>query len=314
MSMEQENRPAQPQNVVGSAELLVEAVQAFKSGGHQTLGLSVFGIFLPLLLNGWLAAPAAGRASSAIWKIAQDARLGGGITPATLPALMSEVTDFMIVFVCLGLLATLVFSVSYACLVYLSLHHMRPWAFPRLTMRELAGDMTRLVLRRGILLAALVLSMIFATQSFVMTSLFLAAMSLMAPVLMIAEHKSAVRSLLNSLTLRYARRIPMGGLSAFLALVTVGGLFFAAQFGLGWLAEEGLYWIGAHMPPVLSVKIPAIPFTWGFALVDGLHALALTMLVILLPGTTAALYMRVHFRTTGRGQGPDSARDLSIRA
>lgn len=281
-------------------------MQAFKSGGPQTLGLSTVGIFLPLFLSGWLVAPAAGKSAENIWKIAADAQAGGGITGNTLPAMMAEVSGFMGLFFFSGLACWLVFAVSYACLIYLSLHQLRPWAFPRLTMRELVGDMTRVVLRKGILLAALVISMTFATQSFALTSLFLGAMSLMAPVLMIAEHKSALRSLMHSITLRYARQVPMGGWSAFLSLVTIGGLFFSFLFGLEWLAESALYWLGAHMPAVASAKFPGMPFTVGYALVDVLHVLAMSVLIVLLPGSTAALYMQVHFRT--------SRRDLSIRA
>ncbi len=306
MSTEPENRPSQPQKLVGSAELLVQAVQAFKSGGPQTLALSAFGIFLPVFITGWLMAPLAGKAAENLWNIAQQAQSGAGIARATLPAMMSEVSGFMGVFFLAALSGWLVFAVSYACLVYLNLHQLRPWAFPRLTTRELVGDMTRLVLRKGILLTALVMSVMFATQTFALTSLVVGALSLMAPVLMIAENKSALRSLMHSLTLRYARQVPMGGWSAFLSLVTIGGLFFSFQFGLEWLADAGLYWLGSRMPAGLSAKLPGMPFTWGYALVDALHATAVSALVVLLPGSTAALYMQVHFRT--------SKRDLSSRA
>ncbi|NDE14114.1 hypothetical protein EBZ80_04205 [bacterium] len=306
MSTEPENRPSQPQKLVGSAELLVQAVQAFKSGGPQTLALSAFGIFMPVLLSGWLVAPLAEKSAANLWKIAREAQSGGGINGSTLPAMMSEVSGFMGFFFLAGFVGWLVFAVAYACLVYLSLHHLRPWAFPRLTTRELVGDMARVVLRKGILLTVIVISMIFATQTFALTSLVLGALSLMAPVLMIAEHKSALRSLSQSLTLRYARQVPMGGWSAFLSLVTIGGLFFSSQFGLEWLAESALYWLGARMPVGLSTKIPGMPFTLGYALVDALHAIVMSVLVVLLPGSTAALYMQVHFRT--------SRRDLSIRA
>jgi hypothetical protein len=286
---ELDQKTAQPPKLVGLSELLVQAVQAFKSGGRQTLALAAFGIFLPQMISTWILAVPSERTASGLWKIALATKSSTGITPGTLPAMMDEVSRFFGPF-----------------LVYLSLHHFRPWAFPRLTAKELTGDMARLVLRRGILLGGLILSMGFATQAFALTSLFLAALSLMAPVLMIAEHKSALRSLTQSITLRYSRQTPMGGWSAFLSLVTLGGLFFSLQFGLEWLAGSILNWLGTHMPPGISAPVPGLPFTYGYAAVDALQALASTVLIVVLPGATAALYMQVHFR--------NSKRDLSIRA
>jgi len=303
---ELDQKTARPAKLVGLSELLVQAVQAFKSGGRQTLALAAFGIFLPQLMSTWILAVPSGRTASGLWKIALATKSDSGITPGTLPAMMEEVSRFFGPFLVTGVVCWFVFGVSYASLVYLSLHHFRPWAFPRLTAKELTGDMARLVLRRGILLGGLILSMGFATQAFALTSLFLAALSLMAPVLMIAEHKSALRSLTQSITLRYSRQTPMGGWSAFLSLVTLGGLFFSLQFGLDWFAGLTLNWLGTHMPPGISAQVPGLPFTWGYAAIDALEALASTALIVVLPGATVALYMQVHFR--------NSKRDLSIRA
>ena len=298
--------PPQPPRLVGVSDLLVQAAQAFKSGGRQSVALAFFGIFLPQILASWiLAAPAAGTAEG-LWKIARSAKSSAGITVQTLPAMLEEVSRFFGPLLFTGTLCWFIFGVAYASLVYLSLHHMRPWAFPRVTPKDLAADMAKLVLRRGFLFAALVLSMGFATQAFAMTSLFLGALALMAPVLMIAEHKGVVRSLTQAITLRYARQVPMGGWSAFLSLVTIGGLFFFFEFALEALASSTVGWLGIHLPPGISRQVPGMPFTYGYALVDAVHALASTSLVALLPGTTAALYMQVHFR--------NSARARSIRA
>ncbi len=301
-----DKKTAQPQKVIGLSELLIQAAQAFKSGGHETLVLAAFGIFLPQVIATWILALPAGRTAAELWKITLATKSTAGVTPETLPAMMEEVSRFFGPFLITSVLCWFVFGVSYASLIYLNLHHMRPWGFPRLSLKELIGNMARLVLRRGVLLGALVLSMSFATQAFALTSLFLGALSLMAPVLMIAEHKSALRSLTQSITLRYARQVPMGGWSAFLSLVTLGGLFFSLQFGLEWFAGLALNWLGTHMPPGISAQVPGMPFTYGYAVVDTLQALAITALVVLLPGATAALYMQVHFR--------NSKRDLSIRA
>jgi hypothetical protein len=300
------NSPAQSYRLVGTAELLVQAVQAFKSGQPLNLALVGLGVFLPQILATWLMAPSAASAAFSMWKVALGVESTAIIDASTLPAFISQVSDFYILFMAINIVLWVIFLISYLALVYQSLHHMRPWAFPRLTGRELLSDMIRVALKRGILLTALVASLGFATQAFPLTSLFLGALALMAPVVMVAEHKSALRSLINSLTLRYARQVPLGGWAAFLSLVTIGGLFFSLEFSLEWLAGESFKWLANVMPPALSAEVPGMPFTVGFILVDTLQTLVTTVLVSLLPGTTAALYMQVHFR--------NSRRDLSILA
>lgn len=305
-SIDPVKKPQQPYKLVGTAELLVQAVQAFKSGNLQNLALAAFGVFLPQIFATWALAPAAGNAAEGMWKAALKADATAIIDTATLPSFISQVSDFYILFVAINMVLWCVFLIAYLALVYQSLHHLRPWAFPGLSVRELLGDMTRIALRRGLLLTAMVASLGFATQAFPLTSLFLGALALMAPVLMVAEHKSALRSLLNSLTIRYARQVPLGGWSAFLSMVTIGGLFFTLEFFIDWVAGEALDWLAGTMPPLLSTEVPGMPFTFGFVAVDTLQALATTALIVLLPGMTAALYMQVHFRS--------SRRDLSILA
>lgn len=291
---------------MGSAELLVQAVQAFKSGNLQSVALAAFGVFLPQLLSTWLVAPAAGKAAGGIWSIALEVKRGTPIDASTFLAIKAQLANFFSIFMVANVVMWLVFLVAYLALVYQSLSHLRPWAFPRLDTRDLLGDMTRLALKRGLLLTALAGSLAFATQAFPLTSLFLGALTLMAPVLMVAERKSAVRSLMHSISLRYARQVPLGGWSAVLGLFTIGGLFFSFEVMFGWLAEELLDAFATASAPMINAVIPGMPFTAGFALVDLIQSLLTTALVCLLPGATASLYIHVHFR--------QSKRDISILA
>ncbi|MEY4632230.1 MAG: hypothetical protein RIQ81_2350 [Pseudomonadota bacterium] len=311
------HQPNQPVQLVSSSELLVQAVQAFKSGNLQSLGLAGFGVFLPQILSTWLLAPASHQAAGNIWSAALDVKKGAAIDGSTFPGILGQAAEFYRLFGFINLLLWLVFTAAYLAMLYQSLHHMRPWAFPRLSLRELLGDMVRLTLKRGILLAALVVSLCFLLTAFLtslgfgnqadgLISLFVIPLSLMAPVLMVAEHKSALRSLTHALTLRYARRVAFGGASAVLSLVTIFGLFFCIEYLFSWIGSEALDWFATGTPQFLAMALPGMPFSVGFALVDLVQSMLTTSMICLLPGATAALYIQVHFR--------NSRRDLSILA
>lgn len=293
---EPEQQNQQPPKMVGAAELLVQAAEAFKSGSPQMLLLVIFGVFLPQLLANWILAIPADRAVKALREMTQI-QISSGLTNSDFFQQITEkIGNFTIVFTATTIFAWFIVGVAYLALIYLNLNQMRPWAFPEVSSGQLLRDMTKLGLRRGIWLVLLVGITVAITQAFPLTAVFLASLTLMAPVLMIAEHKSALRSFTHSLTIGYARKSPLGGWSAFLGLVTLGGLLFTLNFLIEWGANSLLDNLTATKLLLLSDKIPGLPFTIGYAVIDVAQTALISALIALLPGFTVALYMRLHFR------------------
>lgn len=296
MVTESEQQNARTPKMVGAAELLVQAGQAFKSGSPQMFVLAALGILIPQLLANWSLALPSANAARTLEQLTTAGLDDGQISPDLFTHIIETTGSFFTTFSLVTFVSWFVIGVTYLALVYLNLHQMRPWAFPALTPQQLLKDMGWLGLRRGLPLIFLITVTLAITQAFPLTAIFLASMTLMAPVLMVAEHKSALRSFLNSLTLSYARKTPLGGWSAFLGLVTVGGLVFTISFLIDLGANQLLEASTITGFDFLADKIPAFPFTWGFAAIDLIQTALISGIIALLPGFTTALYMRLHFR------------------
>lgn len=182
---------------------------------------------------------------------------------------------------------------SYLALVHVAVCQYRQMPLPSGWSALRHG--LRKALPRGIAQLVLVVVLLAVGHTLVIPAIAVAVLSIMAPVVLVAESKGAWRSLIDALTLRYARDTSVGAWSTFASLLYLCGLFYLVAMGIATLGERLMtldVYTGA--PRALYLwRFEGLPFGPVYAAVTALSTLLEQTALAAMPFLTASLYFAI---------------------
>lgn len=146
--------------------------------------------------------------------------------------------------------------------------------------------------------------LIAIAQIFPPVALIIAVLTIMIPVLAVAESGNPVSLLFRSLTLRYVPRNQFGRWPVFFAVLSLGGVFYILEFALTFLVESAnsLESRVDLLPDAIASLLATplfgrglfanLPYTPLYAVVDTVDTLVGVALLPVLAAASSLLYMR----------------------
>ena len=150
-------------------------------------------------------------------------------------------------------------------------------------------------LPRGMFLLIFVGVLLAVGQALIIPAILICILSIMAPVILVAENKGAWRALMDALTLNYARRTPYSGWATFSCLLYICGLFYLVIVSSVTMNERLLaldVFAGAPRGIYLSYFYE-LPFGLPYWIVTITTAVLEQLAVATLPFISATLYLTV---------------------
>jgi hypothetical protein len=265
---------------IRTIEILSRAGRRIREAGQPLVIILLFGMVLPDLLLTVLM-DLYGAKTVDLLRTAAGMRFDELIGPSIrfLMALLPAV-----------LLALVMTVTSYLAIVHIAVCQYREMPVPSGWSALRHG--LRKAIPRGILQLVLVVMLLTVGHALVIPAIAVAVLSIMAPVVLVAEGKGAWRSLLDALTLRYARDTSVGAWSTFASLLYITGLFYLVAMGVATLGERLMTLdVFAGAPRALYLwRFEGLPFGPIYAAVTALSTLLEQMALAAMPFLTASLY------------------------
>lgn len=264
---------------IGTLEVLSAAGTRIKQARRAYWVVLVLGMILPELLLSMVTDVYGARTVLAI-----RSSLSGNFEP-----LESAALDFLGIMAPVVIILLLVSAVSYLALVQLAINPT-----------TCSGGMAirrgfTLAMPRGLALLFLIVFMLVVGQALVIPAIIVGILSIMAPVVLVAENKGAWRCLMDALTLRYARSAAYSGWSTFSCLLYIAGLFYLLALGIATMSERLLaldIFAGAPRSLYLS-HFGDLPFGQAYLFVTILITITEQMVLSALPFVSTTLYLAV---------------------
>ncbi len=277
--------------LISSRDLLAQGIQSLKTLMPQAFWVVALGMVLPQLAFSLIWGHRSGEFFEAIKTLTQSVPAVGpsGLFRTLIPETLNYFAGFTA-----GIIAVLGLSaISWMILVQqtLDLQQGRPVT----PAGHAFWQCLRLIIPRGLILFVLVTLTLGIGQFLVLMLLIASIFVLMAPVLLVAEKKSAFALFGRTMTLRWVSRAgSLGVWPFFFALMSIGGAFWLSQFAVGWLISSI-----ATLDLTLGLEhsfwarpLGSLPFTGAWLLGEILEITIGSAVAAVLPPVTVALYLR----------------------
>ena len=277
--------------LISSRDLLAQGIQSLKTLMPQAFWVVALGMVVPQLAFSLIWGHRSGEFFERLKALTQSLPpLGGeGLFRTLIPETLNYFGGFT-----LGIIIVLALSaLAWMILIQqtLDLHQGRPVT----PAAQAFWKCLRLILPRGLILFVLVTLSLALGQFLVLMLLIVSIFALMAPVLLVAEKKSAFALFGRTMTLRWANRTgSLGVWPFFFALMSVGGAFWLSQFAVGWLVSTiATFDLALGLEHQFWAKpLGSFPFTGAWLLGELVEISLGSAIAAVLPPVTVALYMR----------------------
>lgn len=268
---------------IRTIEILGRAGHRMREAVRPVFGILLFGMVLPELVL-TAAMDVYGAKAVDLLRSAATSRVDEMISPSIrFLTLMAPA-----VFVLLILVAA-----SYLALVHIVVCQYREMPIP--SAWAALRHVLRPALPRGLLQLVLVAMLLAVGQALVFPALLIAVLSVMAPVILVAENKGAWRSLVDSLTLRYVRESSVGAWSTFASLLYITGLFYLVAMGIATVSERLMMLdLFTGLPRTYYLwHFTGLPFGPIYAAVTTLSTILEQIALATMPFMTASVYFTI---------------------
>jgi len=279
----------QDRKILTSRDIWQKTVESLRATRRPVLLILIFGLILPQVVLSF---------SFDIYSVAVVGQVRAlfsarAAAPGDFLTLLAPALDYVGRFAVYVVGMSLLIMASYFALVHLAVGHLRGEALDSAGRAWFKG--LRAAVPGGLVVGIMLLFLMAIGQVLVAPAILIAVLSLVLPVILIAEKRGPFRSLWQALSLRYVRRTPFSGWAVVFHLLSLGALIYALLLGVGFLSDFTLFF-----DERLGLARTAWAFTFSglsFGPAYILTALIQTCLsmaiVALLPALTASLYFLV---------------------
>ncbi len=274
---------------LATRELWAKGLATILATKRQTLTILFLGLILPQLLLSILIDCQSGAVVDAV----RGVFTSKAASPGSLMGLISPATSFLTELAVLIPLIFLLILASYFALVHIAVEHNRGTSTLKTGAAWLLG--LRSALPGGIVLIVSLFILALIGQILIAPAIIMAVLSLIVPIILVAEKRGAFPSLWRAISLKYVSRPEYSGWTVLFNLLTIGAVLYTFLIATGFLTEALLFLDErlALARDVWTYTFPGMAFGPVYVLVS-LVETTLTMTVLsLFPAITAALYFTV---------------------
>ena len=201
-----------------------------------------------------------------------------------------------------GAVLPLAFSAiaSFLTLVRLSAAHLRQEPKPQIWHLWLTALKRTIPLGLALFLVGFLITL--TGQIFILPALLLGVLGMMVPTIFVVEGRSALRSLVSALTLRYARGSGYSGWSVLFNLISLGAFLYGALALISLVSESMMYLdelTGLSRKPWITM-LPIWEVNPFYAMVSLIESVLSVICIALMPILTTTLYFKVRLGSEGR--------------
>lgn len=253
---------------------------------RQTLIIGVVGLFLPQVAIGLYLDARSGGVAAGLRQVYEAT----AATPTFYSTLAEPGMGFFAELMGLSMAGVVMLMAAYFALLHVVVAAFRGEPPPAAGKALALG--LRTALPKGLILILAFVLLSFIGQIFVAPAILIAILSLNVPVLLVAEKQGAWRSMVNAVTLRYAR--PYGWVAMFM-LMSVAALLYIV-IAVAALGSDALMDLDQHLGvargPWLFL-LPGMPFGPFYLATEILETALVVAALSIMPALTASLYFAV---------------------
>jgi len=259
--------------------------------GRKALMIAIFGLFLPQVLLALYLDARSINVASQIIQITESLENSAG--PQSFALLVATIAGFAVPLIGSNILILLIIMASYFALSALAVTTYRGLPAPS-TMDSLSTGI-KAIFPRGLMLLVWMIVVLMFGQFLVFPLVIVGSLSLVVPILMMAEKKSASRALLDAVMLRYVKRTTYGPWNVFFSLMTLAAIVYGLLLLIS-VGGDGLLRLDEHF--ALSRDFWVLTAigesaTWAYVLTMIVQTVAATAVLTILPFLTTGFYFVV---------------------
>lgn len=261
---------------------------------RQTLAILFLGLILPQLLLSILIDYQSGAVVDEI----RGVFTSKAASPGSLMGLIAPATGFMTELAILIPLIFLLIFASYFALVHLAVEQQRGVSTLKAGHAWLLG--LKSALPGGIVLIIAVFVLAVMGQILIAPAIIMAVLTLVVPVILVAERRGAVASLWRALSLKYVSRAEYSAWTVLFNLLTIGAILYTFLIATGFLTEALLFLDERLALPrdAWTLTFTGLPFGPMYLLVSFFETTVSMAVIAIFPAMTAALYFTVSGKKT----------------
>lgn len=280
---------ASERKFLATREVWAKGLATVRATKRQTLLILVLGLILPQLLLSILIDCQSGAVVDGIRGVFTTR----AASPGSLMGLIGPATGFLTELAVIIPLIFLSILASYFALVHIAVEHHRGSATPAAGRAWFLG--LRSALPGGLVLTFALVCLVVMGQILIAPAIIMAVLTLVVPIIHVAERKGAFASLWRALSLKYVSRAEYTGWTVLFNLLTIGAILYTFLIATGF-APESLLFLDERLSlprAIWTYTFSGLPFGPVYLLVS-IFETTLTMTVLaLFPAMTAALYFTV---------------------
>lgn len=260
-----------------------------KATKRQTLKILLLGLILPQQLLSFLI----DYQSGAVVDEVRGVFTSKAASPGSLMGLIAPAMPFLTELAVVIPLIFLLILASYYALVHLAVEHQRGFSTLQAGRAWLLG--LRSAIPGGVVLLVSLFFLVAMGQILIAPAIIMAVLTLVVPIILVAERRGAFASLWRALSLKYVSRAEYSGWTVLFNLLTIGALLYTFLIATGYLTESLLFLDErvAMSRDLWAYTFSGLPFGPAYVFVS-LFETTLTMSALsLFPALTAALYFTV---------------------
>ena len=279
---------------ISTLHTLAAGCRALRSNLRSTLQIALFTMFLPQLAGEFYFDKSSGQVVDKLWEIADATSATAGYSPFA-QAIMGFFSNYLI----LSIIIWTLFIAGYLSLVVLFVEFNRT-KLPQ-TLKFALKSALSLIFPRGLIAAFLIMAFSILGQIVLPLFIFVGALALMAPVLIVAENLGGFAAIWQSIRMRYALTNGLASRWAvFFCLSGTVAVLYLGLYSLLYIDQrvQSLDLLFGLPRALWSSKFGNFPFSIPFALGRTMDLAGTIGLVCLLPPATVHLYYQVKQRVS----------------
>jgi len=267
------------------------AYQTYTAIRASVLKLTVFGIFIPMILSELILSHFSIPTVNALKDLTEQFLSGN--KPPNYRTLLEVSTQFFSPCILIMFLLLFVFFSAYMGLIKIAVAREKDETLPTASSSFIWG--MRQFFPKGLIL--LIIFLFFSLERYFWGPFRIFSMLiLMSPVLFTLEGGRMWASVRRSLLMKYVSPSISTGFNVAFTLIVFGAIFFFGESLIGSLSKALLNFDQLVGLPrdLWTVRFFDFPFTWVFFFVNLIGSFAFALLLTCLPLFTVTLYFRVH--------------------